>query len=87
MTHSLKGHFDFDAAQWQSIPRDDDTPSVLEIAHQDDGLVSIRSTAEPDRPPLVFTADEWDAFCDGASKGEFEIDRLRNHPGNVPNAA
>jgi hypothetical protein len=36
------------------------------------GMVAVRNSREPDGAVLVYTADEWLAFMDGAKKGEFD---------------
>ncbi|QXJ22227.1 DUF397 domain-containing protein [Actinomadura graeca] len=42
--------------------------------------VALRDSKRPERPPLEFTASEWNAFLDGVKLGEFEISRLGGHP-------
>lgn len=36
-----------------------------------DGRVAVADT-KTDQDPLLFTTDEWTAFCDGVRRGEFE---------------
>jgi Domain of unknown function (DUF397) len=36
-----------------------------------DGRVAVRHSRQPSGPALVFTADEWSAFLQGAWHGEF----------------
>jgi hypothetical protein len=36
-----------------------------------DGQVAVRHSRRPSGPALVFTADEWSAFLQGAWHGEF----------------
>lgn len=36
------------------------------------GLVAIRDSKDPFGPVLRYTAAEWNAFLDGAKKGEFD---------------
>lgn len=38
-----------------------------------DGAIQVRDSKDPDGPVLTFTADEWDAFVDGARQGEFDL--------------
>lgn len=38
-----------------------------------EGNVEVRNSRFPDGTVLSFTPEEWDAFCDGARHGEFEI--------------
>ena len=34
----------------------------------------MRDSKHPDGPVLLFTAEEWDAFVEGAKDGEFDVD-------------
>jgi hypothetical protein len=43
----------------------------VEIAMLDGGQVAVRHSRQPAGPALVFTADEWSAFLQGAWHGEF----------------
>jgi Domain of unknown function (DUF397) len=45
-----------------------DCVEVAEI----DGLIAVRDSMNTDRPALLYTADEWQAFLDGAKRGEFD---------------
>lgn len=36
----------------------------------------VRDSKNPDRPPLVFTRAEWDAFVEGVKDGEFDSETL-----------
>ncbi|SDH83705.1 protein of unknown function [Sinosporangium album] len=47
--------------------------NCLEVAPLSDGRVAIRDTESPDQPPFVVRASVWDAFVDGAKKGEFDF--------------
>jgi hypothetical protein len=38
-----------------------------------DAAVAIRDSKNPDGPALVFCSAEWDAFVDGAKRGEFDF--------------
>lgn len=35
-------------------------------------FVGVRDSKDPSRHVLVFTAPEWDAFLDGARRGDFD---------------
>ncbi|GAA3416696.1 hypothetical protein GCM10018952_45810 [Streptosporangium vulgare] len=37
------------------------------------GRVGLRDTEAPERAPFVVSASVWDAFIDGAKKGEFDF--------------
>ena len=36
------------------------------------GMVAVRDSKDPDGPMLRYTAAEWNAFLDGAKRGEFD---------------
>lgn len=36
------------------------------------GVIVVGDTKQPDGPVLCYTIQEWDAFLDGAKKGEFD---------------
>jgi hypothetical protein len=37
-----------------------------------DGGVAVSDSKSPDAPVLLYTEAEWDAFLDGARRGEFD---------------
>ena len=37
------------------------------------GGVAVRNSRDPQGPMLEFTAEEWQAFLDGAKGGEFDL--------------
>ena len=43
----------------------------VEVAMLESGQVAVRHSRRPAGPALVFTADEWSAFLQGAWHGEF----------------
>lgn len=45
--------------------------NCVEAAFTSDGVL-VRDSKDPDGPWLKFTGAEWDAFLDGAKKGEFD---------------
>ncbi|GAA3791501.1 DUF397 domain-containing protein [Sphaerisporangium flaviroseum] len=45
----------------------------LEVAPLSGGRVGVRDTEAPDKAPFVVSAGVWDAFIDGAKKGEFDF--------------
>lgn len=45
--------------------------NCVEVAMLDGGQVAVRHSRQPAGPALVFTADEWSAFLQGAWHGEF----------------
>ncbi|WP_405142213.1 DUF397 domain-containing protein [Sphaerisporangium sp. NBC_01403] len=47
--------------------------NCLEVAPLSGGRVGLRDTEAPERAPFVVSAGVWDAFIDGAKKGEFDF--------------
>ncbi|MBB4914012.1 DUF397 domain-containing protein [Streptosporangium saharense] len=47
--------------------------NCIEVAPLSDGRVGIRDTEAPEKAPYVVRASVWDAFIDGAKKGEFDF--------------
>ena len=47
--------------------------NCLEVAPLSGGRVGLRDTEVPERAPFVVSASVWDAFVDGAKKGEFDF--------------
>ncbi|WP_326829401.1 DUF397 domain-containing protein [Streptosporangium sp. NBC_01810] len=47
--------------------------NCLEVAPLSGGRVGLRDTEAPERAPFVVSASVWDAFVDGAKKGEFDF--------------
>ncbi|MFC0865714.1 DUF397 domain-containing protein [Sphaerimonospora cavernae] len=45
----------------------------IEVAPLSGGRVAIRDTERPGQAPFVVTASVWDAFLDGAKRGEFDF--------------
>ncbi|WP_440082860.1 DUF397 domain-containing protein [Streptosporangium sp. LJ11] len=45
----------------------------LEVAPLPGGRVGLRDTEAPEKAPFVVSAGVWDAFVDGAKKGEFDF--------------
>jgi hypothetical protein len=58
---------------WRKATKSNNNGACAELRAGADGGVQIRDSKNPDGPTLVFTAQEWDAFLDGAKNGEFEI--------------
>jgi hypothetical protein len=51
----------------------DSSGNDVEVAVLADGGMAVRNSSDPSGPVLTFTAGEWDAFVDGARKGEFDL--------------
>ncbi|GAA3800422.1 DUF397 domain-containing protein [Sphaerisporangium flaviroseum] len=47
--------------------------NCLEIAPLSGGRVALRDTEALEKAPFVVSATVWDAFIDGAKKGEFDF--------------
>jgi len=65
-------HIDHDALTWIKAKASGENGACVEIAHLADGRVALRDTKDRSLAPHVYTAREWDAFLDGARKGEFD---------------
>jgi hypothetical protein len=50
--------------------------NCVEVASVD-GSILVRDTKDR-KATLTFTADEWQAFLDGASDGQFSLQRLQS---------
>jgi hypothetical protein len=60
-------------AVWQKSSRSGPvSDNCVEIAFVD-GAIAMRDSKHPDGPVLLFTAEEWDAFVEGAKDGEFDV--------------
>ena len=59
-------------AAWRKAAKSNGSGSCVEVA-QVDGQFWVRDSKDPDGPILLFTPNEWDAFLDGARKGEFNF--------------
>jgi hypothetical protein len=60
-------------AVWQKSTRSGPvSDNCVEIAFVD-GAIAMRDSKHPDGPVLLFTAEEWDAFVEGAKDGEFDV--------------
>ncbi len=62
------------AATWRKATRSaSNGGDCLEVAPLSGGRVGLRDTEAPERAPFVVSAGVWDAFIDGAKKGEFDF--------------
>jgi hypothetical protein len=46
--------------------------ACVEVAKVDNSYL-VRDSKNPDKAPLAFTQDEWDAFVEGVQLGEFRF--------------
>ncbi|GAA0919556.1 DUF397 domain-containing protein [Virgisporangium aurantiacum] len=61
------------SAVWQKSTRSGPvSDNCVEIAFVD-GAIAMRDSKHPEGPVLLFTAEEWDAFVEGAKDGEFDV--------------
>jgi Domain of unknown function (DUF397) len=45
--------------------------NCVQVARRD-GMIVLAQSKDPGGPTLSYTLQEWDAFIDGAKKGEFD---------------
>ncbi|MET9863092.1 DUF397 domain-containing protein [Streptomyces smyrnaeus] len=64
---------DLSEVEWMGAPGSDPT-NRIEIAPLPGGAVAMRNAAQPEDPPLRYTAAEWEAFTLGVRDGEFDVD-------------
>jgi hypothetical protein len=59
---------------WKRSTRSSQNGQCMEWSfdHQP-GMVAVRDSKNPDGPSLIFTHAEWEAFLDGARKGEADL--------------
>ncbi|WP_228553948.1 DUF397 domain-containing protein [Catenulispora pinisilvae] len=58
--------------KFQKSTYSSDTGSCVEVADLPDGAKALRDSVCPNRPALVFSADEWVAFVHGVADGQFD---------------
>jgi len=56
---------------WRKAQRSVANGACIELAPFG-GKIAVRDSKDPDGPVLIYTADEFRAFLDGAKKGEFD---------------
>ncbi|WP_436532604.1 DUF397 domain-containing protein [Actinoplanes sp. HUAS TT8] len=61
---------DLSGARWRKSTKSAANGGCVEYT-QVEGFVAIRDSKNPERPPLIFDANEWDSFLEGAADGEF----------------
>ncbi|MGW0874186.1 DUF397 domain-containing protein [Streptomyces sp. NPDC002740] len=59
-------------ARWQKARASDALNDCVEVARLGENEFAVRNSRYPGGPALIYTKAEWDAFTDGASKGEFD---------------
>lgn len=59
--------------EWTKASKSGDSNGCVEMAQLPDGGVAVRDSKQQGKGPLLtYTPKEWDAFLDGAKKGEFD---------------
>ena len=61
---------DFASATWRKSAKTQANGQCVEVARVGD-LIGVRDSKDPNGPILEFTVQEFEAFLDGAGKGEF----------------
>ncbi|MEU8200653.1 DUF397 domain-containing protein [Streptosporangium sp. NPDC049046] len=62
------------SAAWRKATKSgSDQGNCLEVAPLFGGRVGLRDTEASELAPFVVSASVWDAFVDGAKKGEFDF--------------
>lgn len=61
---------DFSGARWRKSVKTQNSGACVEVARVDDAI-GVRDSKDPSGPVLVFSVREFEAFLDGAVKGEF----------------
>jgi predicted secreted Zn-dependent protease len=56
---------------WYKARRSNGSGACVEVATAA-GSILVRDSKDPHGPVLTYTKAEWDAFLDGAKKGEFD---------------
>jgi predicted secreted Zn-dependent protease len=57
---------------WRKASKSGNQGQCVEVATVANGVL-VRDSKNPTGPVLSFTEAEWDAFLDGARKGEFDL--------------
>lgn len=61
-------------SKWRKATRSNNGGACVEVREIGDEI-HVRDSKDPSGPILRFTGPEWDAFLDGAHKGEFNRGR------------
>ena len=58
---------------WKKSSRSGTNGGACVEVRRHDTSIQVRDSKDPNGPVLTFTPAEWDAFIDGARKGEFDL--------------
>jgi hypothetical protein len=62
---------EFSGATWRKSVKTQNSGACVEVARAGN-IIGVRDSKHPDGPVLRFTIREFEAFLDGAGKGEFD---------------
>ena len=57
---------------WMMSSRSSGNGGSCVEARRQSGSIEVRNSKSPEAGSVLFTLEEWDAFLDGAKKGEFD---------------
>ncbi|MFO7192069.1 DUF397 domain-containing protein [Thermocrispum sp.] len=66
------GRMEQQSLRWRKSTKSNTHGACVEVAFEGD-RVYVRDSKDRQGPVLRFTQKEWDAFLDGARKGEFDL--------------
>ena len=58
---------------WKKSSRSAGNQGECVEVRRDEETIQVRDSKDPNGPILTFTVAEWEAFLDGATKGEFSL--------------
>ena len=61
---------DFSGAAWRKSVKTQNSGACVEVARVED-VIGVRDSKDRSGPVLVFSVREFEAFLDGATRGEF----------------
>lgn len=68
---TVGGATDFSRAVWRKSAKTQANGQCVEVARLGE-TIGVRDSKDPSGPMLCFTLSEFEAFLDGAHKGEFD---------------
>ena len=58
---------------WRKATKSAHNGGCVEVRRNESGGVDVRDSKDRSKAPHSYTANEWDAFIDGARNGEFDL--------------